>query len=67
MTDCDEIHPGEADTWHVVSMRHLSDNQIHQLLKWLDDQPGGRFYWTLSRNFWFERSEDLAMCVLSWK
>lgn len=67
MTDCDEITPQQVDVWHRVSMGHLSDTQMHLLLTWLERQEGGRFYWTLSRNFWFEREEDLMVCVLTWK
>jgi hypothetical protein len=66
MTDCEEITHREADAWHVVSMRHLNDAQMGALLEWLDNMEGGRFYWTLSKNFWFEREEDRTLCVLTW-
>lgn len=67
MTECDEITPGQADNWHWVSMRHLSDRQIRELLDWLERTEGGKFYWTLSKNFWFEQQEDHMQCVLAWK
>lgn len=67
MTDCDEITSQEADAWHVVSMAHLNHAQMGQLLQWLDSQPGGRYHWTLSKRFWFEREEDCTFCVLNWK
>jgi hypothetical protein len=66
MTDCDDITPQQADTWHRVSMRHLTDRQMGDLLRWLETQPGQRFYWTVTRNLWFESELDAALCVMSW-
>lgn len=67
MTDCLEISACEADEWHMLHMQHLTDGEMLKLLDWLTGMQGGRFYWTLSKNFWFEREEDRMMCVLTWK
>ncbi len=67
MTDCDEVDSSQIAQWHYVNMSHLNDKQCHDMIMWLEDQEGGRFYWTLIKGFWFERAEDRMMCELSWK
>ena len=67
MTDCDAAESQELNRWHYVSMNHLSDKQLHDLVFWLKDQEGGKFYWSLIKGFWFERAEDHMLCVMSWK
>ena len=66
MTDCDEITLLEANTWHVISMRHLTDEGLYEVINWLESMEGGKFYWSLSKNFWFEREVDRTLCVLTW-
>lgn len=66
MTDCDEVDSSQIYKWHLVRMHHLNDRQLHDMIMWLEEQEGGRFYWTLSKNFWFEREQDRMFCVMSW-
>ena len=67
MQDCDDVVPDEIARWHYVNMNHLSDNQLHDMIMWLTDREGGRFYWSLIKGFWFENEDDRLICVLSWK
>jgi len=67
MTDCDEISIDKVYAWHHVNMSHLSDAQCNRMIELLEQQPGDRFYWTLTKNFWFESEQDRMMCVISWK
>jgi hypothetical protein len=45
----------------------FKEGQGRIMLKWLDAAPGGRYYWTLSGNFWFEREEDMTLFLLTWR
>jgi hypothetical protein len=75
MTDVDDPH-GQGliiDDWHYVRVRpprHSSTargwTRLHDAITWIEQTPGGRFYWTLSGNIWFERLEDKIMFQLSW-
>ena len=67
MTDCDEITIDQVNAWHHVNMSHLSDKDLYRMIVWLAKQPGERFYWSLTKNFWFESEPDRMMCVISWK
>ena len=67
MTDCYHVTDSELATWHHVSMSGMGGAKLASMIYWLRKQEGGRFYWDLSADFWFERSEDLIHCVLSWK
>jgi len=67
MTDCDHVTDSELSTWHHVSMSGMGGSKLASMIYWLRKQPGGRFYWNVSAGFWFESTEDLTLCVLSWR
>ncbi len=67
MTDCDHVTDSELATWHHMSMRGMGGAKLAAMIYWLRKQDGGRFYWNVNAGFWFERSDDLIHCVLSWK
>lgn len=67
MEDCDRVTDSELATWHHVSMSGMGGHKLVSMIYWLRKQEGGRFYWNVGSSFYFERSEDLILCVLSWK
>lgn len=68
MIDCDVEEPSLLDSWHHLNMQmFLNDRHLGEVIDWLNNQEGGRYYWTLSGNFWFEREEDRTLCALTWK
>lgn len=67
MTDCDEITIEQVNVWHHVNMSHLSDADCDLMITWLEQQAGERFYWSLTKKFWFESESDALMCVMSWR
>ena len=67
MTDCDEVEPSVLDKWHLVYLGHLTQPKRGECLQWLDQMPGGKYYWTLSFNVWFELEEDRLITALTWK
>lgn len=66
MTDCDQVPPEVIHLWHYVDMSYLRDGEFLQMLRWMEQQPGGSFYWTLIRGVWFEREEDRMFTLLTW-
>lgn len=66
MTDCDDTPP-QIHSWHLVCMTHLLRKDRWKLVDWIESQPGGKFYWTVIGNFWFENEEDALKVVLTWK
>jgi hypothetical protein len=66
MTDCEQITMEQVNAWHYVNMSHMSDTDCNRMIAWLEQQPGNRFYWSLTKKFWFESEQDRMMCVISW-
>lgn len=67
MIDCDRVPDSELVTWHHMSMRGMAFRKVSDLIIWLRNHEGGRFYWTANGDLWFEQVEDFTSCVLSWK
>lgn len=48
-------------------MQTLNARTRLRMLEWMCEQPGGKFYWTLGGNFWFELESDAVWVLLNWK
>lgn len=75
MTDVDDPKSEGIiiDEWHHVKVSHgktINSTQIwgrlSDAVSWLEQTPGGRYYWTIGGNIWFERLEDKIVFQLSW-
>ena len=73
MIDFDVVEPSLLDSWHHLNMQMFlngwgrsANRHLGEVIDWLNNQEGGRYYWTLSGNFWFEREEDRTLCALTW-
>lgn len=53
------------DQWHHCQV-DLWAGKAFEILTWLDEAPGERYYWTRSGNIWFEREEDKILFQLTW-
>jgi hypothetical protein len=62
--------------WHQVTPNMDAIEVVllgfhYSQLKWLDETPGGRYYYELKwspliQNLWFERLEDKVLYQLTW-
>jgi hypothetical protein len=63
MIDMDSVDGEILDSWHYVRVQLKF---LPSAVQWAEQTQGGRFYWTLSGNFWFESLEDQVQFSLTW-
>jgi hypothetical protein len=63
MQDMAEVSGEILDSWHHVRVQLKC---LRPAVDWAEQTQGGRFYWTLSGNFWFESLEDQVQFSLTW-